>query len=49
MTQFDSISQALDYMFDGKKITTLNMPGSIYPWFIVDDIRKAIGFNSDNN
>ena len=49
MIQFDSVLQAFDYMFGDNKITKLSMPGSIYPWFYVDEIRKAIGYNSDNN
>lgn len=49
MIQFDSILQAFDYMFDGKKITTLNIPGSAFPWFYVDQIREAIGYKNDNH
>jgi len=48
MIQFDSILQAFDYMFNGKKITTLNMPGSMLPWFYVDEIREAIGYTNNN-
>ena len=48
MIQFDSILQAFNYVFENKKITTLSMPGSIFPWFYADEIREAIGFNNDN-
>jgi len=34
----------LSYIFEDKNITIINIPGTPHPWFIVDEIRNALGY-----
>ena len=47
--QFDSIQQAVGYIFDNKPITIINLPNSSYPWFIADEIRNALEYGLNNS
>ena len=48
MHEFNSIQEVLNQLFEDMNINVINIPGSPYPWFIVDEIRKALGYVRDN-
>ena len=49
MINFTSMQQAFRHAFGEYSIDTITIPNSPHPWFLVDQIRNAIGFNGDNN
>ena len=49
MYEFNSIQEALNYIFEDKNITIINIPGSPHPWFIVDEIRNVLEYAKNNN
>ena len=46
--QFNSVQQALGYIFDNKPLIVINIPNSKYNWFLVDEIRNILEVNVDN-
>ena len=48
MYEFNSIQEALNYIFEDNNITVINIPSSLHPWFVVDEIRNALGYVKDN-
>ena len=49
MHNFNNIQEALNHIFEGYNISTIKIPGTVHPWFLVDQIRNAIGSNARNN
>ena len=48
MVNFESVQQALGYIFDNKPLIVINIPNSKYNWFLVDEIRNILEYNMDN-
>ena len=48
MINFTSMQQALDFMFDGKKLSVVYLPNDPYRWYFVDEIRNILEFKKDN-
>ena len=48
MINFTSMQQALDFMFDGKKLSVVYLPNDSYRWYFVDEIRNILEFKKDN-
>ena len=48
MINFESVQQALGYIFDNKPLIVINIPNSKYNWCLVDEIRNILEVNVDN-
>ena len=51
MHNFNSVQEALNYIFDGYNVDTINIcdiNGTPQPWFIADQIRLALDYKGDN-